>query len=103
LHKGFKSFYDNSSHLFSDITLVVGLEKIPAHKVLCCKSIGAHVVQLVLCTWSDTFKAMLENSTWKESSMEELKVQVRFLKDYWALSWGRRKGIPNFQSHAHLQ
>lgn len=37
----------------SDITLVVGKDKIPAHKI-------------VLCAWSDTFNSMLlGNSEWK--------------------------------------
>lgn len=52
---------------FSDIVLLVGPkgkeEKIPSHRV-------------ILCSWSDTFRVMLENKTWKESSQAELPVAV---------------------------
>jgi len=49
--------------LYSDITLVVGKEKIPAHRI-------------VLCSWSETFRLMLENDVWKESHQQELPVAV---------------------------
>ena len=42
---------------------MVGNEKLPCHKI-------------VLCAWSETFKAMLENDTWKESQQKELKVNL---------------------------
>jgi len=38
-------------------------EKTLAHKV-------------VLCTWSDTFRVMLQNETWKESHQQELAIAV---------------------------
>lgn len=41
LHKGFLPLYNSGQ--FSDITLLIGDEKFPAHRV-------------VLCTWSQTFK-----------------------------------------------
>jgi len=60
--KGFSKLYNNSE--VSDVTLVLGDEKIPAHKT-------------ILCVWSDTFRAMLDSaSAWKESTMEELIVDV---------------------------
>jgi len=30
---------------------------------------------VVLCAWSDTFSAMLQNETWQESRKEELAIQ----------------------------
>jgi len=58
---GFKQLYD--SKLYADITLVVGSDKLLAHK-------------LVLCSWSETFRVMLENDTWKESHQQELPIFV---------------------------
>ena len=45
LRKGFEKLFDQP--LFSDLTLIVGEQKIAVHRV-------------VLCAWSDTFRAMLE-------------------------------------------
>jgi hypothetical protein len=60
--KGFSKLYNNSE--LSDVTLVLGDEKVPAHKT-------------VLSVWSDTFRAMLDTtSAWKESTQEELVVDV---------------------------
>ncbi len=52
------------SKLFSDITLALGNEQLNVHRI-------------VLCAWSETFKVMLENDTWKESQQKTLKVNVR--------------------------
>jgi hypothetical protein len=60
--KGFSKLYNNRE--LSDVTLVLGDEKVPAHKT-------------VLSVWSDTFRAMLDTtSAWKESTLEELVVDV---------------------------
>ena len=40
---------------------MVGEQKIPAHRI-------------VICSWSETFKAMLENDVWRESHQQELPV-----------------------------
>jgi len=61
LKNSFATLYNSS--LFSDVTLVLGKDRIPAHKV-------------VLCSWSETFRAMLENPTWKESKLDDLKIDV---------------------------
>lgn len=59
--KGFEKMYNNP--LLSDISLVVGLEKLPAHR-------------MVLCAWSDTFRSMLENKDWAESSLHDLPIHL---------------------------
>lgn len=51
------------STLFADVVLKVGNEKIPAHRI-------------VLCSWSETFRAMMENTIWKESQMNELTIDL---------------------------
>lgn len=61
IQKGFAKLFKDDK--LSDITLIVGDEKIPAHK-------------LVLCAWSDTFRAMLDGANWAESEMKELKINV---------------------------
>lgn len=61
LQSSFKELF--LADLFADVTLKVGQERIPAHKV-------------VLCSWSETFRAMLENTSWKESKQTELTIDV---------------------------
>lgn len=55
--------------LLSDINLVVGGDKLPAHR-------------LVLCAWSDTFRSMLENADWAESSLRDLPVHLDDPRDH---------------------
>jgi hypothetical protein len=38
------------------------------------ENITAH--RIVLCSWSETFRVMLENDVWKESHQQELPVAV---------------------------
>jgi hypothetical protein len=59
--RGFEKMYNNPA--LSDITLVVGNEKLPAHR-------------MVLCAWSDTFRSMLENKDWAESSLHDLPIHL---------------------------
>jgi hypothetical protein len=59
--RGFEKMYNNPA--LSDITLVVGDEKLPAHR-------------MVLCAWSDTFRSMLENKDWAESSLHDLPIHL---------------------------
>lgn len=63
VRKGFNKLFENK--VLSDLTLVLGEEKLPVHR-------------LVLCTWSDTFRAMLSESSWMESSLEELPIRGTF-------------------------
>jgi len=58
---GFKQLYETKK--YADIVLKVGQQKLPAHK-------------LVLCSWSETFRRMLENDAWKESHQQELVISV---------------------------
>jgi len=58
---GFKELWNYRT--YSDITLIVGSEKLAVHK-------------LVLCSWSETFRVMLENENWKESRQPELPVHI---------------------------
>jgi len=58
---GFKDLF--ASNTYSDITLLLGNERIPAHKI-------------VLCAWSDTFRVMLENEKWKESQQKDLPISI---------------------------
>lgn len=57
---GFSKMYNDP--LLSDITLLLGSERIPAHR-------------MVLCAWSETFKSMLSQE-WRESHLRELPIQV---------------------------
>lgn len=59
LRQGCKTLWETK--LYTDIILVVGEQKIPAHRI-------------VICSWSETFKAMLENDVWRESHQQELPV-----------------------------
>jgi hypothetical protein len=62
VQKGFAKMY--SDPLLSDVTLVLGQEKISAHK-------------MVLCAWSETFRSMLSNEMeWKESQLKELPINI---------------------------
>jgi len=61
VQKGFAQLWNDT--LLSDLTLVLGDEKIPVHR-------------LVLSVWSETFRAMLDNDTWKESQLRELPIQL---------------------------
>jgi len=60
VQKGFAKMYNDP--LLSDITLVLGSEKIPAHR-------------MVLCAWSETFRSMLSQE-WKESKLQELPIVI---------------------------
>ncbi|KAL6044910.1 Kelch-like protein 18 [Balamuthia mandrillaris] len=60
LFPGFKALHKND--FLSDLTLVVGSEKIKCHR-------------MVLCLWSETFRSML-GGVWQESTLEELPVSV---------------------------
>eukprot|EP01090_Pellita_catalonica_P017318 TRINITY_DN51_c0_g1_i1.p1 TRINITY_DN51_c0_g1~~TRINITY_DN51_c0_g1_i1.p1 ORF type:complete len:488 (-),score=75.26 TRINITY_DN51_c0_g1_i1:370-1833(-) len=62
VQRGFKRLH--GSKTLSDITLVLNKEKIPCHR-------------MVLCAWSDTFRAMLNiDSAWAEASMKELPIEL---------------------------
>jgi hypothetical protein len=61
IQKGFAKLYNDP--LLSDITLVVGKDKLFAHR-------------MVLCAWSEIFRGMLSNDNWKESELKELPVRV---------------------------
>lgn len=60
VQKGFSKMYNDP--LLSDITLLVGEERIPAHR-------------MVLCAWSETFRSMLSQE-WKESHLRELPIHI---------------------------
>jgi len=62
IQKGFIKLHKDES--LSDLTLIVGEEKIPVHR-------------MVLCAWSETFRAMLDKgSAWAEASEKELEVNL---------------------------
>jgi len=60
VQKGFSKMYNDP--LLSDITLLLGTDRIPAHR-------------MVLCAWSETFRSMLSQE-WKESQLQELPIHV---------------------------
>lgn len=60
VQKGFAKMHNDP--LLSDITLVVGSDKIPAHR-------------MVLCAWSETFRSMLSQD-WRESKLQELPIVI---------------------------
>jgi len=61
IRKGFAALYQDD--LVSDITLILGGEKVPAHR-------------MVLCAWSETFKSMLSGGSWQESTLSELPISL---------------------------
>jgi hypothetical protein len=57
---GFSKLFNDP--LLSDITLVVGSQKLRAHR-------------MVLCAWSETFRSMLSQE-WRESQLNELPIML---------------------------
>eukprot|EP01119_Soliformovum_irregulare_P025109 TRINITY_DN91_c0_g1_i2.p1 TRINITY_DN91_c0_g1~~TRINITY_DN91_c0_g1_i2.p1 ORF type:complete len:359 (-),score=91.41 TRINITY_DN91_c0_g1_i2:629-1705(-) len=63
---GLKKLGENK--MFADIILDFGTEKLSAHR-------------LVLCTWSETFRVMLQNENWKESQQQILPISLESERD----------------------
>jgi len=58
-----KNLHSNEISLFSDVVLLLGEERIPAHRI-------------ILASWSPKLKSLLENKTWNENEPHEIRIEI---------------------------